>query len=72
MEMFQRVASSQLMYSATEPCRVYGGVQRKNVQKLKNIVNAHLESSSCGAIYRITSDRPILPQSNGLESKAGS
>lgn len=72
MEIFQRTASSQLIYSATEPWRAYGGVQRKNVQKLKNMMNAHLESSSYAATYRITSDRVNLPQSNDPESKAES
>lgn len=41
MEMFQRAASSQLIYVATEPWRMYGGIQRKNMQKLKNIMNVN-------------------------------
>lgn len=45
MEMFQQAASSQLrIYVVTEPWRMYGGIQRKNMQKLKNIMNVHLRA----------------------------
>lgn len=43
--MFQQAASSQLrIYVVTEPWRMYGGIQRKNMQKLKNIMNVHLRA----------------------------
>lgn len=68
MEMFQRAASSQLIYAATEPWRMYGGIQRKNMQILKNIMNVHLRAPDSEP-STAQPESVDLPQSNEPESK---